>query len=385
MEKRYTTNVLLFIIIVSVCISGTPVNAQNNFSLSWFMLRDDNTFRRQTEYDELINTAVFRAGRTYTGNKFLLQCYYNAHLSVSNNFNELNNHSHQAGALYRLVRENYIIDGGIYTKVRRNRARYVYYNTDSYNVSFLLRFEPDFTNSYAFGMNMLKNKFTEFSDINNVTYRFFGRYQHFFQSRWSFASEIGLGAKNYPNQTVIVNYGTAPEMYQTSRTREEPVNALMLSAFTNIGKSLSRQMGMNIKLGGQRFIGGPIRCYINGIYYFTENDLFDDPYAYEELFFSLNFTRQFDVDFQGKIGVEIHDKNYKGTPALNEQGNYLGMTRQDLRREYFFLLSKKFDTGWKIPDSIELFMRLLIRDNSSNDLYFAFTDHIAILGFTIGN
>jgi hypothetical protein len=90
------------------------------------------------------------------------------------------------------------------------------------------------------------------------------------------------------------------------------------------------------------------------------------------------------VGFQGKIGLIFQKKDYSGTPALDENGGLIGETRKDTRRTYSFSLSKKFNTGWKFPATINLNGNFMIRDNPSNDPYFDFTDHVGLIGFSFG-
>ena len=89
-------------------------------------------------------------------------------------------------------------------------------------------------------------------------------------------------------------------------------------------------------MGGQLFIGDPIKSFSEGIYYYTKNDLYDDPYLYQDRYISLQLTKQFAIGFQGKIGSKYQLKDYAGTPALEENGELTGETREDKRNEYFY-------------------------------------------------
>jgi hypothetical protein len=81
--------------------------------------------------------------------------------------------------------------------------------------------------------------------------------------------------------------------------------------------------------------------------------------------------------------MKYQQKYYRGTPALSAMGELTGDTRQDTRKEFFFLMSKQFETGWRFPESVELFFNFLYRNNPSNDPYYDFDDNIGLLGFTI--
>ena len=91
------------------------------------------------------------------------------------------------------------------------------------------------------------------------------------------------------------------------------------------------------------------------------------------------------MGFKGKLGVKYQVKDYAGTPRLDENGEeVIGETREDTRTEYLAYLSKRFKTGWLFPARIDIFFSYMYRDNLSNDPYYAFKDHIGLLGFTVG-
>ena len=145
------------------------------------------------------------------------------------------------------------------------------------------------------------------------------------------------------------------------------------------------EQGISLELGGRWFLGDPIASYTDGIYYYTENDFFDDPYAYQNYFVSLQITRQFDIGFQGKTGFRYQHKDYAGTPALDAAGDLTGQSRLDMRTEYFIYLGKKFRTGWSLPKEITVFINLMYRDNPSNDPYYDYQDQVGLLGFSVGS
>jgi len=190
--------------------------------------------------------------------------------------------------------------------------------------------------------------------------------------------------KNYINQTVVQYFGSWLLPSRLARYREDPVKAALFSTSVNVAKSLLPGLGLSMMVGGQWFVGDPITAYSNGIYYYTENDLYDDPYSYQGIYTALQLTKQFDIGFQAKAGFRYQNKDYAGTPALDENGYLLGETRFDKRYEYFLYVTKKFQTGLKFPSSFDVFINLMYRQNPSNDPYYDFQDHIGLLGFSVG-
>ena len=94
-------------------------------------------------------------------------------------------------------------------------------------------------------------------------------------------------------------------------------------------------------------------------------------------------THQLAPGFQLKVGTELAWKDYQGTPLFDETGYPTAVTRDDVRREYFFRATKTISTGWRLPQSIDVFGNILLRDNDSNDPFYHYFDHIGLFGLTL--
>lgn len=368
-----------------ILILTSPLYAQTDFSFTYYIIRDDNSFRSRNLYNEWINTFSFYTGHTFTGSSSLLRLYYTGDYSTFANYEERENNAHIFGvAGSPFTSKDVKINLGASARIRRNKGDYIYYDINAYNFYANFIYESELTKIYTLGLNLQRSKFLEFSQIDNIEYRLWGRYQQFFKNRLSFMGDIGISVKNYVNQKKMSFYGYSPGFLRIPRYIEEPVNATLLSSSVNIGKSLTSSTGMNITLGGQFFVSDPIESVLDGVYYYTENDLYDDPYSYQNLDSNINLTRLFGIGFQGKIGINYQKKNYKGTPALTSSGELSGNYRKDTRIDYSLLLTKTFFTDWKFPNTFDMFFRFLIRDNASNDLYYDYFDHLGMVGIAVG-
>jgi len=379
--KTCTVAVVLLLLTVTAV---NDVNAQTTFSMSYFLINDDNAYKSRTAYKEWINTASFMIGRQYSGDNFSVYGFYNGDLSFYSENEDLRNKSHQFGAAGRIIRGDVAMNFGMTGRIRRNEAQYVYYNTDSYNFFASADYKPSLSTSWSLGLTLGKNSFSEFSDIDNSAYSLYTKFRKSFQSRLSLSAECSLGVKDYVNQSVLSFFGySGMGMNRMPRFVEDPVKSVKFSTSGNIGKSITDNTGISTVFGGSWFVGDPIEAYTDGVYYYTENDLYDDPYSYEHYYGAFYLTQQFSIGFQGKIGVLYQDKNYSGTPALDDAGETLGGSRKDTRTEYTLQLSKKFEMDPGILSSLELFFRFMIRDNQSNDPYYDFADNVGFLGITI--
>lgn len=384
--NNHLKNVIIgYMIFLIIPFIDFPLFAQTNFALTYYLVRDDNAFRNRNIYDEWINTVSVYLGQNFSKTSSNFNIYYNGDLSTFTNNQDRQNNSHMIGfAPSWMFDNNKVVNFGAYARVRRNHSQYMYYNLDTYNFYGNFRYEPALTKNFTMGFALTRNNFLDFSEINNTEYRLYTRYQQFFEHRISLTGDINLGSKDYVNQKKLNFFGFLPGRMLFPRTTEEPIRATLVSGSLNLGKSLTDKTGMNVSAGGQWYISKPIQALTDQTYYYTENDLYDDPYAYENQSVSLNFTRQFAVGFQGKIGAEYQNKNYRGTPAFTINGDDSGKFRKDNRTDYYMLVTKTFQTGWRFPGTVEGFCRFLIRSNGSNDPYYHYKDHLGIIGITIG-
>jgi len=380
MKKQIFLSMLIFI---SVFLH-TNTYSQTNILFTSYLIRDDNTYKNRSAQNEWINNTSFLIGHKLGGESFQLQGYYNADFLLFNNNTDLNNNSHKFGLNGTWPGDDLSVIVSAYYKKENFKELLNYYNVQKLNLGLNLLHTPDLANSLTAGIEVNRESYLEFSELDNISYKISGMYQKFFQSKLSVTAQANVGLKNYINQTVINYFGSVGGLGRMLRYQEDPIQSTIFSISTLIGKSISPSMGISLGLGGQWFLGDPIQSYSNGIYYYTESDLFDDPFSYQDKFVSLQLTNQFDVDFQGKIGVKFQTKDYLGTPALDNQGNLTNNTREDTRREYFLMVTKKFETSWTFPSSVSLFFNFMFRENPSNDPYYDFDDHVFLLGFAVG-
>jgi len=369
--------------------------AQTNLLFTSYLIKDDNSFNNKAGYAEWINNSTFQVEHRLKINAYQIRGFYGADFLFFSHNEDLSNYAHQIGIAGSRDNGNYTIHINAFAKLSHFQQQYFYCNANRYNVNIHFQFSPNLSKFYTCGLSINKDYYKDFEELSNYAYLIHGKYQHFFQSRLSLTLESSLGMKNYVNQSIVNYFGPGmmewdkfnPEMRDWrgfERYREEPVKAALFSLSANIGKSITSHLGVSLGCGGQWFIGQPITAYSGGIYYYTENDLFDDPYSSQGQYVILQLTRQFAINFQGKLGFKYQTKDYAGTPALDAFSNLTGETRYDRRSEYFLLISKKFETGWRFPETVQLFFNFMYRNNPSNDPYYDFDDTIGLTGFSVG-
>ena len=85
------------LIILLLLLFGVPLHAQTDFSFTYYLIRDDNSFNNRSVYDELINTVSLNVGHTFSGKLSLLRLYYTGDYSRYTNYKDRQNSSHRIG------------------------------------------------------------------------------------------------------------------------------------------------------------------------------------------------------------------------------------------------------------------------------------------------
>jgi len=381
-RRTRAATLVLLASVLAFATNGTL--AQTHVRFTSFLVRDSNTFKTRLAYNDWINSSNLRLGHAFGNEKYQIQGLYSGEFLLLSNRTELNNHTHTFGVTGTQYGDVSAVNINASVRVLNYRESFSYYNANQYSITGTYQYTPSLQEFYSLGLVLSSDNYRTFDELDNSTYRIYVRAQRFLQSQLSITGELGLGVKDYTNQSVISYFGSGFGPMSFSRVNEAPVKAAIISASVNVGKSITSHTGLSGAIGGQWFTGDPIVSYSNGIYYYTENDLYDDPYAYQGPYGTLQLTEQIASDFQLKLGAKVQRKDYSGTPALNEIGDLTGVTRNDTRREYSLMISKSFVAEWPTLLGIDIFFSYMLRSNSSNDPHYNFKDHIGLIGFSVG-
>ena len=141
--KISASKLTLLLIIIFL---ASPLYAQSDFSFTYYIIRDDNSFRSRNLYNEWINTFSFYTGYTFTGNSSLLRLYYNGDYSTFTNYKDRQNNAHIFGiAGIPFKSKDITINLGASANIRRNKGDYTYYDVNSYSFYANFRYEPELT------------------------------------------------------------------------------------------------------------------------------------------------------------------------------------------------------------------------------------------------
>ncbi|MCK4967038.1 hypothetical protein KAS50_08400, partial [bacterium] len=153
MKRAIKSSVIKWYSLIFIIFLYIPLYAQTDLSLTYYLIKDDNTFRNRSLYDEWVNTVSFYTGQTFRGDASMLKLYYTGDYSTFSNYKDRQNNAHKFGfAANPIIDAKKVLSIGGSAQIRRNKEDYVYYNKDAYNFYANFRYEPKLTDIYTFGL-----------------------------------------------------------------------------------------------------------------------------------------------------------------------------------------------------------------------------------------
>jgi hypothetical protein len=162
---------------------------------------------------------------------------------------------------------------------------------------------------------------------------------------------------------------------------EEP-STTQLSAWINIGQSLSETTGLSVRYlkrwnltdRGRAFVGGAVD-------FIGEEDLFDDPYSYESDELSLTVTQMLDHGIKIRGGAFYLLKTY-GYPYTLDYSVPDTDLRQDERSGGWVRVEKRFAGDWLLFSGLRLSLGYVYLTNDSNTAYYNYSSNAVSLGLS---
>jgi hypothetical protein len=160
---------------------------------------------------------------------------------------------------------------------------------------------------------------------------------------------------------------------------DEPSTS-QLSAWVNIGQSLSETTGLSLRLQqrwnltdrGRAFVGGAVDLI-------GEEELFDDPYSYESKALTLTLTQTLPWGLKLQSGGFYLLKEYDYPYTLDYTTPDIDL-REDTRSGGWFTFSKAIGGNWLMFNGLNLSLGYVYLRNVSNTTYYDFASNAVSLG-----
>jgi hypothetical protein len=166
-------------------------------------------------------------------------------------------------------------------------------------------------------------------------------------------------------------YSSGQYVYLTeSHTEGQEIQVFSLSGW--VAQGIGSKMGIRFSGLKQWVLSGQNPFFFVEEFYMVENPTYDR-FSWEgyQLGSQLTFIMPWNV--QLKLEYTVSEKEFPGIESLDLEGNLLGITRKDKRRQVDVRLEKNFP-------KFSVFASYFYVHNSSNDLYFDWNGHFFSVG-----
>jgi hypothetical protein len=175
-----------------------------------------------------------------------------------------------------------------------------------------------------------------------------------------------MGGKGKGNTTRHSQY-----TYQNStHTEGQGIQVFSLSGW--IAQGFGTKIGLRISGMKQWVLSGQNPFFFIEEFYMVENPSYDR-FSWEGYQIGSQLTLLIPWSIQLKLGYTISQKEFPGIESLDLEGNPLGITRKDDRKQIEVRAEKNFSR-------FSLFASYFYVHNSSNDMYFDWNGHFFAVG-----
>jgi hypothetical protein len=155
-----------------------------------------------------------------------------------------------------------------------------------------------------------------------------------------------------------------------SRTEGQGIQVFSLSGL--IAQGLGSKIGLRFSGMKQWVLSGQNPFFFIEEYYMVENPSYDR-FSWEGYQIGSQLTLLIPWNIQLKLGYTVSQKEFPGIESLSLEGNPLGITRKDKRKQIDVRAEKNFPR-------FSVFVSYFYVHNSSNDPYFDWNGHYFALG-----
>jgi hypothetical protein len=250
--------------------------------------------------------------------------------------------------------------------------------------------------SYLSQTSILKSNYSlDYKNYRDSVYDFISHslmvsFDKYFQTKTTLKGELDWGYKYffspYVQEEVLpseVNghsqggkgkgpsHGSNPYVYRVkSQTEGQGIQVFSISGL--IAQGLGSNIGLRFSGMNQWVLSGQNPFFFIEEFYMVENPSYDR-FSWKGYQIGSQLTFLIPWNIQLKLGYTVSQKEFPGIESLDFEGNPLGITRKDKRKQIDVRAEKNFPR-------FSVFASYFYVHNSSNDLYFDWSGHFFVLG-----
>lgn len=404
MNKKFNYISLIFISIV--IFWGGDLSAQTRISVSQVTVYDQNIFRNYLGASDWVNQTTLNFQYNFLLIKLPLQFDYSGDLNLFYYYNDRLSHAHQAGleSLFNL-NQNVRCNFGVSFQLRKYKPEFEFYNYQTAVAYTQLHFDGRQTTPMSLGYRFRHRDFANLTQLSYYENYGFFQIKHFFPSRSTFIGEFNWGYKKYTNRQILEEvivvtpktpgkgrgqpHGRGNEMMPSDTSiianNITALKAQLMSFNLKFAQSIFSKTGLSIEYIKQFTPANNIR-YLTGLEYSysTDDELYDDPYAYGSNELEVTMTQMLPWQSSLKLYVNWAVKKYLYSIVTNSTVSQIQTNEK--RSDQQQLIGMAFQKNFKINKMLKrlsFYGSANYLTNQSNDRYFDFAGFFIHSGFEL--
>ncbi|NKB68489.1 MAG: hypothetical protein GKR89_15620 [Candidatus Latescibacteria bacterium] len=357
--------------------STAAARAQVTPTFNLYNSYTDNLFQTYDKQSEWITQAYFDLGLVSTDNWSL---YYTGNASLFSQYDDLFNHTHQAGvSYYRALGEKNALYGGAQLALRLDQALYDYRDFVRGEGYVQSKFYLQPTLLGRLGYVLGYQNYVQEPDYSFYEQEFSAQFSKFLPSRTTLQAGLQMGVKTYA-RAVEPNLDT-----QISARSGQERSLVQLLTQVKLAQSLGQGTGLQLEFKHRANVAGQSRPVDEALYN-TDDDLFDDRYNYSGPRLRAGIKHYGPLEVELAIDGSNERRRYEGRPALDLDGLTVGSgaDRRDRINSFSLGLQRPFYPLWLDEREVNLELEWLYRDVDSNDKYYSAQAQTFTLGVQVG-
>ncbi len=357
--KKFSTLILVIVFL------GTTLNG-DSLSLSFFQNATDNIFQNAYSGKDQLAHLSFYADKDFSK----ISLFTEGNYSYLFENTTLSYYFQNIGMDYLYpINEKTALYFSLLGQGAFYRPEYDDFNYLSFN--FLTALKSYISPASIFKANyVLEYKNYRYSLFDFLSHSLNISFDAYFQTRTTIKSEVSWGLKHYlhpystqetSQEAAMGRHGRRSYLF-LPREQYEGQRIQVLSATGLIAQGLGSKVGLNITGMKQWIISGENPFTSVEEFYMVENPSYDQ-FSWAGHQWGALLTVLIPWDIELKMGYSIADREFYGIESMSLEGELLGITRKDKRKQFEAKLEKDFTR-------FSLFLSYVYMDNNSNDPFF---------------
>jgi hypothetical protein len=373
-DEMMNTKIILILILVANSMAlgqiGISIDAESGYASNIFA-----NYRQLPDYYQYVQGYVNYDLLSETAGA---RIFYQGSATLFENYDVRSYSLHQFGLLYyKHFKEGQKLNTGLNVNMRLHHDDYRWYE---YRQGYIFANYKTILRPQLYGYVGFNSRIRAYDNLSPYSYLqnvVFLRLSSFYNSGTSLIGEFDFMHKQY------LHADADPGEFAALQTDGDGRSSQIVGIL-RFAQAITPKTGLSAQFILRRNLVSSVRYLINEEgYYYSDEELFDDPFGYEAEQFDITLKQKLPWKMQAEIGGAYVMKHYSNRPALDLEGYpYADMRLRDDQR---FIGQISIAKAWQYSRSmapVTLSVDFSFMKNNSNDPYYLYNTRYFSFGIS---